>query len=291
MKSKEYDFLPVVALVPAFLYIGIFFIYPLFLSFYYSFTNLSLYNINLIQYVGITNYVDLFTSSLFVHSIVITIVFLILSAVIGQMFFGMLIAYAINNTEKRFGIVITLIVLMAWATPQVVAGITWYSTVSYVPLGLLNYLLHSLGISPVNFLSHTNALSVIIFANIWLGLGFSVLLFSSAIKNINPSIIKATFIDGANFFTRFFKVIVPTISNTILTDLILITLWTLGTFTMIYTLTGGGPADTTDILTIYQYRTAFSLFKIGLANAIGVIIILVGTVLSLIYLRLIHVER
>lgn len=70
----------------------------------------------------------------------------------------------------------------------------------------------------------------------------------------------------------------------------LITLFTFGTFTLIYVLTAGGPAGSTDLLTIFQYNTAFSLFSMGLANAIGVIIILIAIVISMIYLRFIKVD-
>ena len=291
LKDKENSIIfYILALIPAFLYLGIFFIYPLFLSIYYSFTNISLLNINNFNFVGFFNYTRLFTSSVFEQSIVITIVFFVFSAVIGQMFFGAIVAYVINGTNKFFGTIITLTILMAWATPQVVSGITWYSTLSYVPMGLANYILNSIGVAPIHFLSFHNALYMIIIANAWLGMGFSVLLFSSAIKNINPSVIKATVVDGAGSFSRFFRIIFPMLKQTILTDMILITLWTLGAFTLIFVLTHGGPSDSTNILTIYQYNTAFSVFNVGLANAIGVIIILAGVIMSLLYLKVIKIE-
>lgn len=280
----------ILALIPAFLYLGIFFIYPLALSVYYSFTNISLLNINHFSFVGIFNYERLFTSSVFEQSVIITIVFFVFSAILGQMFMGAVVAYTINGTKKLFGTLVTLTILMAWATPQVVSGITWYSTLSYVPMGLANYIITGLGGAPIHFLSFHNALYMIIIANAWLGMGFSVLIFSSAIKNINPSIIKATVVDGAGPFSRFFRIIMPMLKQTILTDLILITLWTLGAFTLIYVLTHGGPSDATNILTIYQYHTAFSVFNIGLANTIGVMIILAGVVMSLIYIRVIKIE-
>ena len=281
----------ILALIPAFLYLAIFFIYPLILSVYYSFTNISLLNINHFRMVGFFNYSRLFTSTVFQQSVIITVVFFIFSAIIGQMFLGAIVAYVINGTNKLFGTIITITILMAWATPQVVSGIAWYSTLSYVPVGLANYILGSLGIAPIHFLSYHNALYMIIIANAWLGMGFSVLLFSSAIKNINPSVIKATIVDGAGSFSRFFRIIFPMLKQTILTDMILITLWTLGAFTLIFVLTHGGPADSTNILTIYQYRTAFSVFNIGLANAIGVMIILAGVVMSLLYLKVIKIEN
>ncbi len=289
-KEKNNSVFYIMALIPAFAYLGIFFIYPLVLSVYYSFTNISLLNIDHYRYVGFYNYGRLFASSVFEQSVIITVVFFIFSAILGQMVLGAIVAYVINGTKKIFGTVITLVILMAWATPQVVSGITWYSTLSYFPVGLVNYIITVLGGKPIHFLSYHNALYMIILSNIWIGLGFSVLLFSSAIKNINPSVIKATIVDGAGPFSRFFRVIFPMLKQTILTDLILITLWTLGAFTVVYVLTHGGPADATNILTIYQYHTAFSVFDVGLANTIGVMIILAGVIMSLVYIRVIKIE-
>ncbi|AAT42674.1 carbohydrate ABC transporter permease [Picrophilus oshimae] len=277
-------------LIPSFLYLGIFFLYPIYLSFRYSFTNLSLYNLNHFQNVGFTNYLSLFKSGIFIHSIVITIAFVVFSAIIGQMFFGSIIAYILSSLNKYYRTVVTTIILIAWATPQVSAGIAWFSTLSYIPPGTLNSFIAFLGFRPFNFLGRNAAVYSIIFANMWLGLGFSVLLFSAGIQNINPSLIKAATVDGADPISKFFRIIFPLLKDSIITDLILITLFTLGSFTMIFVLTGGGPSNATELLTIYQYRTAFSFFSIGLANAIGVIIIIIGIALSLIYLKIVKIE-
>ncbi|ARD84909.1 ABC-type sugar transporter, permease component [Ferroplasma acidiphilum] len=277
-------------LVPSFVYLLIFFIYPIFLSIKYSFTNLSLYDISHYAFTEFTNYKELFTSHLFLKSIYITIIFLIFSAIIGQMFLGSIIAYLITLTQKYFKIVVTTVILIAWATPQVTAGIMWYSTLSYIPDGTINFILTGFGLHSINFLSIHNALYSIIIANIWIGLGFSVLIFLGGIQGIDPSIIKASYVDGAKPFRRFFSIIFPLLKKSIITDLLLITLFTFGTFTLIYVLTAGGPAGSTELLTIYQYNTAFSLFSLGLANAIGVIIIIIALGLSLIYLKFIKVN-
>ncbi len=277
-------------LIPTFIYLIIFFIYPIYLSFKYSFTNISLYDISHYTYIGFSNYVDLFKSHGFQNSLYITLLFLLVSAIFGQMFLGSIIAYLLTITQKYFKLIVTTIILIAWATPQVTAGIMWYSTLSYIPTGTINFFLSSFGFKSINFLSTKTAIYSIMLANIWIGLGFSILIFLGGIQNINPSIIKASYMDGTKPFTRFFAIIFPLLKKSIITDLLLITLFTLGTFTLIYVLTAGGPAGSTNLLTIYQYHTAFSLFSLGFANAIGVIIILIAIVLSTIYLRFIKVE-
>lgn len=176
-------------------------------SLIYSFTNLSLYNIDHYSYIGFRNFENLFKSNAFIKSIYITIIFLIVSAIIGQMFLGSIIAYLLTLTHKYFTVVVTTLILIAWATPQVTAGVMWYSTLSYLPHGTLNFILNALGAHSVNFLSIKNALYSIIIANIWIGLGFSVLIFLGWIEAIDPSIIKASYIDGAKPFRRFLSII------------------------------------------------------------------------------------
>ncbi len=277
-------------LTPSIIFLAIFFLYPIFLAFKYSFTNLSLYSLGSYTYVGLSNYVSLFTSGIFVHSVMVTLAFLIVSAIIGQMFLGMVISYLFSMTGRRFRTIITTILLMAWATPKITAAIMWYSTASYLPPGTLDTILIGLGGHPVNFLSRNYALLTVIAANIWIGLGFSVLIFSAGIENINPSIMKASIVDGASSMSRFFRIVVPSLKNSILMDLILITLFTLGAFTIVFGITGSGPANSTNILTVYQYYTAFSFFDIGLSNAIGVVIILIAIILSIIYIKIIDVR-
>lgn len=277
-------------LAPSIIFLTVFFLYPIFLAFKYSFTNLSLYSLGSYTYVGLSNYYSLFTSGIFLHSALVTLIFLFVSAIVGQMFLGMVVSYMFSMTGRRFRAVVTTILLMAWATPKITAAIMWYSTASYLPAGTLNSIIIFLGGQPVNFLSRNYALLTVIAANIWIGLGFSVLIFSAGIDNINPSILKASVVDGASSLSRFFRIVVPSLKNSILMDLILITLFTLGAFTIVFGITGTGPANATNILTIYQYYTAFSFFDIGLSNAIGVVIILIAIVLSLIYIRIIDVR-
>ncbi len=277
-------------LLPSFIYLAIFFLYPIVLSVRYSLTNMTLYNLSNYAYIGFENYISLFHTKAFFSSLYISIIFLVVSAIIGQMFLGSIIAYMLSIVSKNVRAVIVTILLMAWATPQVTAGIIWYSTLSYIPSGTINFLISTVGLTPINFLSTRNALYSIIIANIWLGLGFSVLLFSAGLQNISPHVIASAKVDGAGPFSTFTRIVFPMLKNSILTDLILITLFTLGTFTMVYVMTGGGPAGATNLLTIYQYNNAFSLFEMGIANAIGVIIIIIAIALSLLYLKVIKIE-
>lgn len=266
-----------------------FFIVPIVLSIYFSFTNTSLYNLHNYKFIGFSNYESLFVSKSFYHSIIITLIFLVLSAIIGQAFLGLVLAVVLDTLNRVFKGVVVTSILLAWATPQVTGGILWSSTLSGTPPGVVPLLMSWLGLHPVNFLGIHYALFSVVISNIWLGLAFSLLIFLAGMQSINPSIVKASIIDGAGPLRRFFAITIPLLKNSILMDLIMITLFTFGTFTMVYTLTGGGPSSSTEILTVYQYYTAFSFFDIGLGSAIGVVIILLAVILSAIYLRLVKV--
>ena len=132
-------------------------------------------------------------------------------------------------------------------------------------------------------------MQMIIIANIWRGTAFSMLLYASALEGIPDELLEAAAIDGANLWQRVRSIILPLIKGSIATDLLLITLATLSDFTLVYVLTAGSNLNT-ELLTIYQYRQAFQFYQIGYGSAIALLIIAVGAILSLIYIRILRVE-
>jgi multiple sugar transport system permease protein len=130
----------------------------------------------------------------------------------------------------------------------------------------------------------------IIVANTWRGTAFSMLLYASALEGIPPELLEAAAIDGAGLWARVRLIILPLLKGAIATDLLLITLATLSDFTLVVVLTGGGPGFDTQLLTIYTYQQAFKFYAIGYGTAISLLIIAVGAILSLVYIRVLRVE-
>lgn len=97
--------------------------------------------------------------------------------------------------------------------------------------------------------------------------------------------------DGASPLTQLVRIKIPLIKNTIATNLVLITLATLGVFSLIYTMTAGGPSNKTTTLSILMYQEAFINYQLGYGTAISMIILGIGIVLSLCYLKLLQGER
>ncbi len=112
-----------------------------------------------------------------------------------------------------------------------------------------------------------------------------MMLFNSAFSSIPPSYFQAADVAGASSWQKFRDIGLPLIRGHIVTDLILITMWTFNVFTP-FVLTGGGPSYRTELLSIYNYRVAFRDFEFGKGAAVGVIIMLVNLAFALIYLSI-----
>jgi len=116
-----------------------------------------------------------------------------------------------------------------------------------------------------------------------------MLLYASGLEGIPDDLLDAAAVDGAGPWARLRSIILPLLKGTIVTDLLLITLATLSDFTLVYVLTGGSTAQT-ELLTIYQYRQAFQFYQIGYGSAIALLIVIVGAILSLLYIRVLRIE-
>jgi len=165
----------------------------------------------------------------------------------------------------------------------VVIGFAWFAFLDY-DNGTLNMILTALGLPRGDFLLQQPFWVIVIF-NTWRGAAFSMMLFNSAFSSIPPSYFQAADVAGATSFQKFRDIALPLIRGHVVTDLILITMWTFNVFTP-FLLTAGGPSFESDILPIYTYRIAFKSFEFGKGAAIGVIVMLINLAFSLAYLRL-----
>lgn len=280
---------------PAFLVIAIFMLGPALWAFYVSFTNMALTGAGAAtpQWVGIQNFVQILHDGEFLNAFRVSITYLVFSALIGQAGLGLLLALLMRNRNRVFKSVLGAIIVSAWVIPDVVAGFLWNSFLAGGPQsvlapGLLNTIMSALTL-PQHAWIQEYPMTMIIIANIWRGTAFSMLLYASALEGIPDELLEAAAIDGANSWGRLRKIILPLIKGTIATDLLLITLATLSDFSLVYVLTAGSNLNT-ELLTIYQYRQAFQFYQIGYGSAIALLIIAVGAILSLIYIRILRVD-
>ncbi len=268
----------IIPLLPAFVILGIFFIGPAVWAIYISLTNMALTGPTALHwdFVGLGNYFHISSDPQFLTSLYVTIYFLF-GSIIGQLVLGLLLAMYLKNKSLSIRLLVESVAIVAWIMPEVVGGFSWLSFLNY-PGGLANIILHIS--QPVLF---TQPLLSVTIANIWHGTAFSLLMFIAALDGVPKEIIEAAKIDGSTVTYTFFHIIIPLIKNSIFTDLILITLFTMGEFTLVFTMTGGGPGVATSLLSIYAYQQAFSFYDVSYGSAISIVMLLVGMIISFIY--------
>lgn len=155
--------------------------------------------------------------------------------------------------------------------------------------GTVNTFLQSANITPIAWLYTFPMVSVII-ANIWHGTAFSMMVFQAALGDVPREVEESAMIDGANAWQRLTRITLPMIVSSVTTNMVLVTLQTLGSFTLIYALTGGGPGLATETLPIYMYHQAFVNYQLGYGTAISLMLLLIGIIASLIYMRMLKVK-
>jgi multiple sugar transport system permease protein len=276
-------------MTPAGLLIGAFVIAPFFWVIYVSFTNRTLLGRTALnpEFVGLGNYFALFdagsffTRGEFGFSLILTIQFVLLSALAGQAVLGMLLAWMLQSVPKTLKRAAETVVIAAWILPEVVIAFAWFAFLDY-DNGTLNMIMDRLGLPRGDWLLSFPFWVIVVF-NTWRGTAFSMMLFNSAFSSIPPSYFQAADVAGASSWQKFRGIGLPLIRGHVVTDLILITMWTFNVFTP-FLLTAGGPSYRTEILSIYTYRVAFRDFEFGRGAAVGVIIMLINLAFALFYL-------
>ncbi len=272
-------------LSPSIILMAVFFVLPIILTVYYSFTNLALTGASAknMQFIGLENYSKMFEDKTVRTSILNTLIFL-LGSLIGQQVLGFFIALLMKNKNKVFRSFIGPCILAGWVMPEIVVALC--ASTFFSDSGTLNAILGFFGVRSVEWLFMFPMLTIVL-SNIWHGTAFSMMNFQSALDGIPSDIEEAARVDGANKFQLLIKIILPNIKNTIATNTMLNTLSTLGVFGLIYTMTGGGPGTKTLTLPIFMYKQAFVSFQLGYGTAISMILLVIGIVLSVVYTRLI----
>jgi len=251
----------------------------------YSFTNLELTGPNSInwRWIGIDNYVRLFTRQGFLSSLWVTIVFTFFSAIVGQSLFGFVLASAMRGLRGGGRTAVEVAIMLGWLLPDIVAAFLWQATTTKI--GYINTLfVVPFGLPAYDFLAN-HALAIVIIANIWKGTAWSYLLFSAALDSISREILEAARVDGATGLQRVWLVVLPIIRPHIATNMLFITIWTFTYFPLIYALTGGGPGTSTEVLSIFMYHQSFGVGKLGYGAAISVAMVVIVGALSVFYLR------
>lgn len=287
MRREGFKPARVVPLLPALALLLTFLAGPIIWSFYSSFTNAALTGRNALhpRFIGLDNYQRLLHDPTFPKSFWLTVLFVGASAVVGQNLLGMALAAMMRSAGKVTRAVVGTIVIAAWILPEIVAAFCLYAFFS--DGGTLQTMFAKVGITLPNML-YEHPMTSVILANIWRGTAFSMMVYAAALAEVPPELSEAAEVDSANWVQRVWHVVLPTIKRSIATNLMLTTLQTLSVFTLIWVMTSGGPGTNSSTLPILAYQVAFKSSKVGYGTAIATVMLLIGAVFSLVYIRMLR---
>lgn len=277
--------------LPALIVVGALFVYPICSSFLFSFTNKNLIRPDY-KFVGLKNYVSVFTDRNFWNAFFNSLKWTVLSLV-GQLFVGFTAALALNRVTHCKGIYKTLLII-PWAFPSIVIAFSWKWILNGV-YGILPNLMVQMGLStePVQFLTQKGLVFlVLVFINIWFGAPMIMVNVLSALQTVPVEQYEAAEIDGARTWQSFLYITVPHIKVVMGLLVVLRTVWIFNNFDLIYLITGGGPAGLTQTVPIYAYDMGWGTKLLGKSSAVTVLLFLFLMVICLGYFAVIaHWEK
>ncbi|MFH9071600.1 carbohydrate ABC transporter permease [Streptomyces alboflavus] len=254
---------------------------------YIAFTDLQLTGQAHESFVGFENFRTAFGDEDFINAVWLTLVFTFLSSIVGQNTLGLALASLMQRASKTVRTTTGAVVVTAWVLPEVVAGFLLYAF--FRRDGTLNAVLDFLHLPSQNWL-YTLPILAVSFANVWRGTAFSMLVYSAALNEIPKEITEAAEVDGASGWRRMWHITLPMIRRSIGTNLMLNTLQTLSVFGLIWVMTRGGPGNRSQTLPLFMYEQAFQKSMIGYGTAVALLLLLVGSLFSLVYMRLLRTE-
>lgn len=270
---------PALYIAPAFLVLFVILIYPLGYSFWLSFHEWTLRNfVNGIPWVGLQNYISLFSNPAFIQSLVTTFTFLI-SAITIEFSLGMGLALLLNHNLMGKGAIRSMILLPMMCT-NVVIGLTWRLLFNY-QFGIINFYLTQLKLPAVEWLSVPSlALVSVILVDVWNTTSFVALMLLAGLQSLPDEPFEAARIDGASAWQTFGYITLPLLRQSILVALLWRLIDTFRIFDVVYLLTAGGPAHATEMVSIYVYNYGFKSFNLGYASSASYAMIVIMLVLA-----------
>ena len=260
-------------ILPAFFGIIIFIIIPIFCSFALSFTDWDM--LNNIRFIGFDNYKTILLDKEFVQITLNTIVYAVTTTVFAVII--PLYIADILNTKIRCSELFKTLYFLPFITPTVVIAIVW-GWMFDPNIGLVNTLFHT----NYTWLFDTKlAMPVLIFVSVWKLIGYNVILFLTGFATIDNSLFEAAKLDGASNTKIFYNITIPLMKNTIFFVTLVTAISSFQVFDLIYIMTSGGPANSTNLLVYSVYKYAFEYFDIGKACALAYILFIIVFSLAL----------
>lgn len=273
----------VVFLLPSLAMFSVFVIYPFFKTILQS---LFLTNNRgmLTQFAGTANYADLFSDPVYLQSMGATLLYTVICVPLTV---GISLFLALLTNRKSRGMGIYRTVFSSTMGVSVAAGSVFWSLLFHPTVGVLNKVIRTLGGSPIGWLTDPKfALLSVALASVWMNIGFSYLVLTGGLKNIDSCYYECTDLVGGGFLFKLRKVILPLLSPSLFFVLVISVINSFQSFGVIDMLTQGGPMNRTKLLVYGLYQEAFVNFQYGKAAAQGVVLFLLVFLVSMAQIKL-----
>lgn len=271
-------------IAPALIFLLVTSVYPLLYSLRLSFFswNMTVPNSQPV-WIGLRNYTRLFSDDGFLSSVRITLIFVITSVTI-EFLLGMALALLATSRIKAIGLIRTVLLIPLMMTP-VVAGVLW-RTLYHSTYGAINWFIGLVGIPPQTWTGDPQqALAAVIVVEIWQQLPIVVFILAAGIQSLPLDLYKAAWVDGASGWQTFREITLPLLRPVIIVVLLLRIMDAFRVFDIIWTLTFGGPGNTTEVLSMLIYKSGLQFFQIGQAAAMSWLFLLVIFCISIVFIR------
>jgi multiple sugar transport system permease protein len=232
------------------------------------------------------SYMRLLNDAEFIRSVINTVIFV--STTVGlHLIIGLCVAVLLN-AEIRNKHFFRVIAILPWTVPDVIGGLIWRFMFDTLP-GIVNAVLLKTGfiLDPVDWLGNPKlAFPCLIFAETWRGYPFAMLILLAGLQAIPKELYEAAEIDGASRIQSFFFVTLPNLKYMFVIALVLDIIWECRLFGMVYSMTGGGPGYSSQVLSVLTYKHYFVFFNTSYAASIAVILAVLMLIISIPYLRM-----
>jgi multiple sugar transport system permease protein len=256
----------------------------LFYSLAISFQNVNLYQTGAgPEFVGLANYKQLFTDPAFYRSLRLSVTYVVFS-VFGSFTLGLLLAMLMDRELKGMVVWRSLIIIPMVVTP-VSIGLTWRMMYND-QIGIINAMLGSIGLPRPLWIESTQlALMSVILVDIWEWTPFMFLILLAGLRSLPVSPFESAKVDGASAWQRFRYLTLPMMKPVIFVAVILRTVDALRIFDQIFIMTRGGPAQATDLFSLFVYRTGFKNSHISYAAALSWVLLILSSFLLVLFVN------
>lgn len=281
----RYSFYGYLFTYPSIIYFIIFFIFPIAWVFWISLHTYQGWSNA--RFVGVANYIGLFNSSPIFWQTVLNTLYFVALYVAMLTIFGLIIALYLDTIKNSLlRQVLRVIIFLPVIISLVATSITW-SWMYQSSFGVINYILHSLGMGWYSWLtSKYLVIPAIAIASVWQQLGFSTILFETGLLNIPEMYEESGKIDGANMWQLFWRIKLPLLLPVLLLVVVMSFITAFKVFTQVFVMSRGGPGHASSVMVLRIYRTVFQSLNIGKGAAMSIILLIIILTLTVVQVKL-----